>query len=212
MKRLFIHKTFTFRQKAMPSPVGHLLSGISVYTILKPARPNRKWIFFAALFMAVMPDFDFVFGFFAGNPNRYHHHFTHSIFFITVMSFFVALFFSKNSRMSLFADFVLLTAAGSSHLLLDMLAVDTTAPFGMPLFWPLSEKYIILPVSIFSNIQRASHSGRFLSSLFNLHNLVAIGKEVLILGSITLFWLYFKKREVPNLYNSQKVTNVRRTF
>ena len=177
----------------MPTPVGHLLSGISAYTILKPARPNRKWIFFAALFMAVMPDFDFVFGFFVDNPNRYHHHFTHSIFFITVMSLFVAFILAQNSRAHLLADFVLLTVAGLSHLFLDMLAVDTSAPYGMPLFWPLSEKYVISPFSIFSDIQRASHSGRFLSSLFNLHNLVAVGKEVLILGSITLFCLYFKR-------------------
>jgi membrane-bound metal-dependent hydrolase YbcI (DUF457 family) len=177
----------------MPTPIGHLLAGISAYRIVEPSSPKQRRIFLAALFMAVMPDFDFVFGFFVDNPNRYHHYFTHSIFFIIAVSFFVALFLSQNSRAHLLADFVLLTVAGSSHLLLDMLAVDTSAPYGMPLFWPLSQKYVILPVSIFSDIQRASDSSRFLGSLFNRHNLFAVGKEVVILGSITLFCLLFKR-------------------
>jgi membrane-bound metal-dependent hydrolase YbcI (DUF457 family) len=71
-----------------------------------------------------------------------------------------------------------------SHILLDILARDTTAPFGVQLFWPFSNAFLISPVLVFSDIWRGS-----LALLFGLHNWLAMGREIVVLVPVVgLFW------------------------
>lgn len=134
-----------------------------------------------------------------GRPNQYHHHFTHSIFFVVIAGLIGAIVAAKNSRARFGAFFVLWSAAGLSHLLLDWLALDTSPPYGVPLLWPFSMRYFISPLPVFSDVTRASESGQFLSSLFSIHNGKTILIELLLLGPIlaALHLAKFIKRLKP---------------
>jgi len=136
--------------------------------------------------MALLPDIDFLFGFFVGNPNRYHHQFTHSLCFVVISGLMAAALFARRNRVqfSLFA--VLFIGAGVSHILLDFCAVDTREPFGIPLFWPLENSFYISPVQIFSDVHRASDNKLFFISMLTAHNLRTVLFEVLLLGPVLI--------------------------
>jgi len=181
----------------MPTPVGHVLSGALLYSALSMRRTLPKRLFLFTLLWAVLPDIDFLFGFWVGNPNRYHHQFTHSLVFVIILGFVGAALLTKNNRTQFWLYFVCLSAAGVLHLTLDLLAVDTRAPYGAPIFWPFSGHYFISPIRIFSDVHRASDSGAFFKSLFNWHNARTVGIEMLILGPLTVwsYWFMLERRK-----------------
>jgi hypothetical protein len=55
---------------------------------------------------------------------------------------------------------LLLAAAGLSHLLLDLLVVDLKPPVGFPFFWPLSGERFHSSITIFPGIDRDIVLGR----------------------------------------------------
>ena len=55
------------------------------------------------------------------------------------------------------------SASYTTHLLLDALILDNSAPIGMPLLWPLSAEHLALPLHLFENVLHDT-------SVFNLHN------------------------------------------
>lgn len=170
----------------MPTPIGHALGGAIVYSF-SDADKKKKWLVaLLVIFFAELPDIDFLFGFFVGNPNKYHHQFTHSFFFVILAGLIGAWLCRKTKLMQFRASAVLFIAAGFSHILLDFLAVDTSAPFGEPVFWPFWNKFFISPFQIFSDVHRASDSGLFFKSMLNLHNLKTIILEIGILTPIAI--------------------------
>jgi len=175
----------------MPSPIGHSILAFIV-TGLRPGPYGRKrWWPALVIFAGCAADLDFLPGILMGDPNRFHHGPSHSItaalvFAITVAAFARAL----PLRWVVLTFFIYL-----SHLLGDWLAADTGAPFGIPLLWPFSSAYFISPVPIFSNFD---HGGAgvgladFIGQLFSLHNLLAIGLEIAVLGPV--LWLVTRYR------------------
>ena len=76
--------------------------------------------------------------------------------------------------------FLFLTLALLSHTVLDYFSFDSSKPFGVPLFWPLTSEYNISPYPLFLDINRSGDSGMgFVTSLFSLHNLVALIGEAI---------------------------------
>jgi inner membrane protein len=174
----------------MPTPIGHMLSGALVYQLFRKEKSEALKVFLSCAFLTILPDVDFLFGFIQGNPNKYHHHFTHSIAFVLVSAVVMLLFFRK-SKTGLLTITALFVCSGLLHLGLDMLAVDNTAPRGVPLFWPISNHYFISPVIVFSDVSRASQSSVFFQSLFNMHNVRTVMVELILLGPLTcgVFWM-----------------------
>jgi PAS domain S-box-containing protein len=82
-----------------------------------------------------------------------------------------------------------------SHLFLDLITVDKKPPIGIPLFWPISSKYFLFPVSIFSDMERSNllmHAGKILTSLL---------REVIIVGIPLIFSKFcFRSLLHPTLY------------
>ena len=145
--------------------------------------------------MAELPDIDFLFGFLTNEPNKYHHGFTHSFMFVIVIGLLVAVVTSWRNRSQFGRHALLFTGAGISHIVLDSLAKDTTPPYGAPIFWPFTDKFYISPVIVFSDMHRASDSARFFPSMFTLHNLMTVTREVLILlPLIVLIYVLNKRR------------------
>ncbi|HXV59826.1 MAG TPA: metal-dependent hydrolase [Vicinamibacteria bacterium] len=168
----------------MPTPAAHALTGASIYFV---ALLNNRTVFLAALVAACLPDVDFGISFLTGV--NYHHYFTHSL---GATAIFTAAVFvtTQNVRETL-----VLGGAYLSHVLLDMLAVDKVAPYGVELFWPVSDRFFISPILVFDDVRRGT-----LGILLSAHNGLAAAREVAIVGPIALglAWLTRSSRKNPS--------------
>jgi hypothetical protein len=71
-------------------------------------------------------------------------------------------------------------AAYASHILLDWLGQDTSAPSGIMALWPASQAYFESGLNVFLAISRRYHQGW----PFVRANFVAVIRELAILGSL----------------------------
>ncbi|MCJ7526130.1 MAG: metal-dependent hydrolase [Candidatus Aminicenantes bacterium] len=166
----------------MPLPIGHALAGLACAQV----RPgfffrNRWYDAFFFVFLANLPDADFLPGIILGHPNLYHHGIFHSVgAALAVAAVGGCFFYFTGHRVWTRAAAIFLVF--SSHLLLDLFALDLVAPYGLPLLWPLANRYFIASHPIFINVIRSGRANDFFISLFNRHNMSAAGREILILG------------------------------
>jgi inner membrane protein len=153
----------------MPSPIGHAIAGITAgwlvagAPILRPLRPKMAGAFPArapATFwregallgaLAALPDVDLLFGMHSGP--------THSLaaaVIVGLAAYLVARPFAGLGR----GRFALACAAAyASHVLLDWLARDTTAPIGIMALWPFSHAHYESDLHIFRAISRRYYQG-----------------------------------------------------
>jgi inner membrane protein len=203
----------------MPSPVGHSLAGLSLYFLFNrnynifksPQPPFSKggqggiWKGFLPYFIAATAaDLDFIPGIIIGDANRYHHGVTHSIGASLIGAFIFSLLFRLNRDFT--GRFLIFSSLFLSHIFLDYFSSDTRFPYGVPLFWPLSEIYYISKIPIFLDIQRGS-----IQLLFSPHNWIAALREVLIVGplaAILFFYRIWKKPTMSAWNNGNTVASV----
>ena len=165
----------------MPTPIGHMAAGVLLFQAGGRSWRHQTLLATAVMVFALLPDIDLALGLLlAGNANTWHHQATHSLIFVAAAGWFGSRILREKGRYA-----PLLIAAGVLHLGLDLLAKDTTAPFGAPLFWPFWSGYLISPMQIFSDVHRSGEASSFLPSLFNIHNLHTISIELLVMF---LFW------------------------
>ena len=174
----------------MPSPVGHALAGLAVGVLaagpralvrsLDPPAARRPidtaslaMLPFAALGM--LPDVDLLFG--------VHSMYTHSLGAVLLVARVVTGAWHWAIAASL---------AYASHLLLDWLGNDTTAPIGIMALWPLSAEYYQSALHLFLPISR-----RYWVDGFLAHNLTAVAREVLCIGPFA-FLAYWRLTHVAN--------------
>jgi inner membrane protein len=190
----------------MPLPVGHALAGIG----LQQLRPR---FFFASawldalcfMFLANLPDADFIPGLLLGRPNLYHHGIFHSLgAAVAVAALGAELVRLRQGRFWRAAAMIFLLFF--SHLLLDYFAIDLVAPYGLPLLWPFSGRYYIAAWPFFLNITRSPHAADFLASMFNRHNLAAALREIVIVGGVALAMLLLRLRR-PRVTRAGRVKN-----
>jgi len=175
----------------VPSPVAHSLAGAAVWSAKST---GRRWTGLAvALVAANLPDIDFLPGLASGNVNLYHHGPTHTL--VALVAVCLAAYGVAVALHERPGPWVWLVGlAYGSHLLLDIFTLDTRAPFGIPLFWPLSNLHVASPVTPFLDVQRAADPDRFWASLISAHNLRAVCRELLILGLPLLVLLIGRTR------------------
>lgn len=191
----------------MPSPVGHALTGLLVAALVAPRASSRcagsagaspehgAWRALAAagglgVAASLAPDLDFVPGFLVGDPGRFHHGPSHSLGGALAAGLAAAaltrLLAPRSAALaSLGAARVGLLAglAWTLHVLLDALAADTSVPYGVMLFWPVSDRYVISPWSLFLDIQRRQETAAsFFATLVAWHNVKAVLLEALLIG------------------------------
>ncbi|MGH9319942.1 MAG: metal-dependent hydrolase, partial [Vicinamibacteria bacterium] len=170
----------------MPTPVAHSLAGAAISLVSSPKRKLDKKLFAASLAAACLPDIDFGIGFLLGR--NVHHYFTHSLGMTLLFTGIAYVFARAAARPRPFADAMVLGAAYLSHILLDMLSKDTASPYGVELFWPLSDRFYISPILVFDDIWRGS-----LGKLLGLHNWLAVAREILIVGPVTALAVLWKR-------------------
>jgi membrane-bound metal-dependent hydrolase YbcI (DUF457 family) len=169
----------------MPSPVGHVLTGVAVALAADTALPSL-WsrvpfktglVILAAL--AAFPDLDLVYP-------PIHRAFTHSIgsvILVTIMGAVVTGWVTGRRSIGFGA---LCGVAWASHLLLDWFGVDPNPPFGIKAMWPFSDGWFIASLQIFPGTERR----QLFTAAALATNLYAMAIETAILAPVVFaLWL-----------------------
>lgn len=174
----------------MPTPVGHSLAGLGFYFLFnRNYNVLRDLKGFTPFFIAALAaDLDFIPGLIIGDANRYHHGITHSISASLIAAFVFSLIFKMNGDLR--KRFVIFSSLFLSHIFLDYFSIDTSLPYGVPLFWPLSERYYLSVIPVFIDIQRGN-----IGLLFSLHNWMAALREALIIGPFAAILFIYRYRK-----------------
>jgi membrane-bound metal-dependent hydrolase YbcI (DUF457 family) len=177
----------------MPSPIGHALFGVLTAWVgdLLPVRSAdrnnttagpgfnraRAGLTVACAALAAVPDIDLLF---AG-----HRTVTHSIGAVVLVGMTAAAVAARSGR-PVVRITLLCAAAYASHLLLDWLAVDQTAPRGVQAFWPLDHRWYISDWNLFRPTERR----HIFTGAAMTQNAVAIAQEILIVAPLlAVAWL-----------------------
>jgi len=179
----------------MPSPVGHSIIAFTFYRLsARPPEPLgwRKLALY--LFAANAPDLDFIPGLLIGQPDRFHHGAGHSVGFAALFALVFGLLSHVMKIDSVQSSSPILFGLYLSHLGLDCFSIDTAAPYGMTLFWPVSHAYYKAAIGVLPDIRRCNSSNYFFASLFSAHNLRSVCLELLIFLPPALLATAFKGR------------------
>ncbi len=173
----------------MSSPFGHSLAGLLLYSGQGRTPDTRGYVTAAVCAcIANVPDLDFIPGILLGTPNLYHHGISHSLGAAVIFSLLLFLVLRGVGVRSLQLSFPLIFLLYSSHVLLDLFSRDGRPPFGVPLFWPLSQRYLIVPFLPGIKHSSLDHAtiGQVLENIFSLHNLYVVAMETLLLVPLVL--------------------------
>ncbi len=175
----------------MPLPIAHGAAGVAACLLLKkkenlgtPAEERR--LLLLCVFLAVLPDLDFVPGLVLGDSGRFHHGGSHSIVTGLIAVFSAGLFCGRYFKaMGPVRCLLSLVTASLSHPLLDFFSVDMAEPYGVPMFWPFSAESHISSFSMFHRVERVDGTaGVFLASILTGENLRAVWGELFFSASL----------------------------
>lgn len=175
----------------MATPIGHALAGYAVLRLV-PAPARRRSMLLLALTMANTPDLDFLPGLLVGAPALYHQGPTHSLagaLAVSLVAAGVCQLARQPSRVAFAVGFL----AYASHLALDLLNPDARAPYGLPLFWPVSDAHVLSPVALLPGVRHAPSTGAstltWLAGILDPVNLWAVTVEIVLIGPLAyLAW------------------------
>jgi membrane-bound metal-dependent hydrolase YbcI (DUF457 family) len=182
----------------MPTTVGHILAGTAAAWTADLIPGRRGWrvaarpaswyrragngLTLACMLVAAFPDTDLVFA--------SHRTATHSVTAVVLLTILAGVVTRQVTRWP--AVRVALTCGGAyaTHLLLDWLGADTSAPFGLQLGWPFSSAWFLSGWDVFRETTRR-HA--FSAASIGV-NLLAIAQELAILVPVlALLWLAREK-------------------
>jgi len=178
----------------MASPIGHALAGIAVAwgADLVPgtrawriAPPSAGWferagngLTLSCAVLAAAPDLDLFLG-------RFHRTMTHSLIGVAVVALVAALVAAR-ARLPITRVVIMCAGAWASHLLVDWLSADQSAPRGIQLLWPFDSRWFISGWDLFIGSERRD----LFSAASMKRNVEAIAQEVAVLMPIVIvLWL-----------------------
>lgn len=127
--------------------LAHATAGYLAYEILRPPGPHRPLLLAGAVVLANAPDLDFLPGLMLGQPFQFHRGITHTFLAVAVLAAFAALIAPRLPRPAPWGGWVVFVAvAYGSHLLVDLVSMDTTPPEGTQMLWPFSDVYLYAPI------------------------------------------------------------------
>jgi len=135
--------------------------------------------------MANFPDLDFIPGILQGEPALYHQGLTHSLGMAFIVSLAAAAVF-RIEGMAVRSMFLLCFICYMSHLVLDFFGPDGRLPYGIPLFWPVVDRFFISPIPIFLGVSHAAETNasiqQWIRGILTLHNVGAMAVEILLIA------------------------------
>ena len=178
----------------MGTPIGHsLVAGLFYLTGNKNHSMSAiDWpLLLVYILFANGPDLDFLPGLVVGDPGRFHHGITHSFGFGLIFTFVVAGVLTRVWKPLAEFGFPKLLLVGfilySSHIALDLITLDDSVPYGMPLLWPFSGQYLQAPVYILPNVLRGG-------SELGPHNLKIVLREIVVFAPPILYLMLANRR------------------
>jgi membrane-bound metal-dependent hydrolase YbcI (DUF457 family) len=172
----------------MATPIGHLLAGAAIGTLMSRGSHLPRAIVIGGL-AAIAADFDFIPGILMGDRGRFHHAQSHSVTFAVLAGVLAALI-AKKTRFH-WASLVGLGYA--SHIILDFLTFDDSVPQGIPIFWPFLSDVFNSPITLFLNAPWGS------GLVLNAHNFELLVREVGILGLFFVAALLYARPRLRSL-------------
>ena len=171
----------------MPTSIGHALGGIAAAWIgdLVPGRrawrtapPSDPWyaragagLTLTCAALAIAPDLDLLF--------HWHRRSTHSVSAAIAIGAFAAVMAACRSR-PIVRVALMCAGAYGTHVLLDWLAVDVYAPYGIQALWPFSDGWYISNVGMF----RQTQLRLFWAPPVLRQNALTVAQELAILGPL----------------------------
>ncbi len=187
----------------MSLPLMHSFVGYSVYRFSKKEEEVRNWkMAFYCMFLANLPDIDFLPGLLIGKAAKFHHTITHSFgaaFFCGLI--FASLYYLWKNRNPL-KFFFITFASYSSHIILDMFNHSWK---GMPIFWPFTfqvfaHEETLVPIEKMDPLENDgwnAFAGHVLS-VPCLHRLLIEIAVVMAVMAALSFYQDFKKRSLAD--------------
>ena len=156
---------------------------------VRPGLAAHNWPWWAlAVFAANGPDLDFLPGLLVGDINRFHQGPSHSL--AAAMIFGIIVFLVARSLSGPAMRLAVLGfLAYGSHLLLDFFTQDKRAPFGIPLFWPVSSDSFMSPWQVFGGVKHGVPGDSLETALgyvFSVANVATVAVEVVVLAPVLL--------------------------
>ena len=173
----------------MPSPIGHILGGAAVYLASRQKQDHSRAVLGVVLLGSVLPDFDFLPGYFVGKLSIYHHGISHSLTFAALFgaAVFLCLKWLRSDIAKQAA--VLGGLSYALHIILDFLGTNEGTR-GVPMFWPFSDELFGLDLGLLGYFYYAD-SGIW--SVVRWDNVAALLRELLVIGSPVLLLLWWKR-------------------
>jgi membrane-bound metal-dependent hydrolase YbcI (DUF457 family) len=169
----------------MPSPVGHSLMGVALYSATAPRGRLLKAGGWLALCVgaSLVPDLDFVIPAMFGRIDVTlwaHRSFTHTVFFavgVALLWFAVARLIRPRSKAARLGVALVILACLLAHIALDVLNEDTREPLGVAVLWPVSQKTLYYNIGLLPRIEKYTYA-----DLVSWHNVTVALTELLIFG------------------------------
>jgi inner membrane protein len=173
----------------MPSPIGHMLAGMAAGWLIRGAPPSRAgasplgadMVRAAAPFavLAAAPDLDLLI--------NAHSTYTHSLGAALIVGV-AALLVTRDRR---WLTACAAAAAVGTHVLLDWLGSDTTAPIGIMALWPWSNDFYQSSLHVFAAVSR-----RYWQPEFYVGNMWTLVRELAILVPVAAvaWWIASSRR------------------
>jgi membrane-bound metal-dependent hydrolase YbcI (DUF457 family) len=159
----------------VPSPLAHAVAGLAVHIATAPAdqiASRRRAL--VTVGGALAPDLDLTWKLVDGV--NHHQAQAHSLGVGLLLAALVAAVAAGRGAPRPLGLALAALAGWCSHLLLDLLNVDTSPPIGLMALWPFTHAYYKSPWALFLDI------GRTLNWRTVRHDTLAIGWEMLVLG------------------------------
>ncbi len=195
----------------MSLPVLHSFAGYGVRRLAcKEKLPEKTALLLTVyfVFLANLPDLDFLPGVLTGSAAAFHRGFSHSFAAAVLCALAGAyawkVWGKRPFRGMFFASFL----SYASHLVLDLLG---KAPKGLELFWPFLSRRVYGPLTDFSidlsthPLERASDFGSFFSALTERSLLEAFFFEMSVVFLAWCFWTIFKPAEAERRAHAEVV-------
>ena len=162
----------------MPSPVGHVLAGLTVaYATHRRGAATPRFVL-ACAFLAAAPDLDLLV------PGT-HRRFSHSLFAAGLVMLAAWAITRVRSGRAEWRVVTACTLATASHLLIDYYSADPGTPSGLQLFWPW-QGWLKSNWALFLATERFAPFTAFAMAI----NAQALARELLVLGPLCLVaWL-----------------------
>jgi inner membrane protein len=178
----------------MASPVAHSLTAVVVCTLARRRLPSwRDGVAWLCVLAANLSDFDFLPGLLIGERERFHRGASHSLAFALLCGLLVYVLMRWRRHPNPARGGGIAALLVGSHIAIDWLTRDLSAPVGIPALWPFTGKHYSAPLHLFLNVERNN-----LDTLAPwLHNLAGAGLEALVLlPLIAMAWWWQRRQAV----------------